>query len=135
VSATDAPHRRSSDKPLSSLPKSALVKKLREFNGAPVEALQDDELLDLMLPTIRADFELCETYEYRPDPPLECPMTIYGGLEDCEVAAERLVAWREMTVGACEVRMFPGGHFYLNSSRSIFLQTFAVDLLQLRLKN
>jgi medium-chain acyl-[acyl-carrier-protein] hydrolase len=100
-----------------------------------VEALQNDELLDLMLPTIRADFELCETYEYHPESPLECPMTIYGGLEDHEVEAERLAAWSEMTAGACEVRMFPGGHFYLNSSRAIFLPTFAGDLLRLRRQN
>jgi medium-chain acyl-[acyl-carrier-protein] hydrolase len=117
------------------LSKSELVKKLREFDGAPEEALQHDELLDLMLPTIRADFELYETYEYHPEPPLECPMTIYGGLEDHEVEAERLAAWSEMTVGACEIRMFPGGHFYLNKLRAIFLQTFAGDLLQLRLQN
>jgi surfactin synthase thioesterase subunit len=38
-------------------------------------------------------------------------------------------------VGACEVRMLPGGHFYLNSSRANFLQTFAGDLLRLRLQN
>jgi medium-chain acyl-[acyl-carrier-protein] hydrolase len=135
ISATEAPHCRRLKEPLSGLPKSELVKKLREFNGTPVELLQNDELLDFVLPTIRADFELCETYEHHPESPLECPMTIYGVLEDHTVEAERLAAWSEMTVGACEIRMFPGGHFYLNSSRSIFLQTFAVDLLQLRLKN
>jgi medium-chain acyl-[acyl-carrier-protein] hydrolase len=132
VSACEAPHRRSREELLSGLPKSELVKKLREFGGAPAEALQNDELLDLMMPTIRADFELCETYEYHSEPPLECPMTIYGGLEDREVEAERLAAWSEMTVGTCEIRMFPGGHFYINSSRAIFLETFARDLLQLR---
>src|SRR5215475_15341655 len=47
ISATEAPHRRSPEESLSSLPRSALVKKLREFDGAPVEALQNDELLDL----------------------------------------------------------------------------------------
>src|SRR5215470_3931856 len=82
VSATEAPHRRSRDELLSGLPKSALVKKLQEFNGTPVEVLQSEELLDLTLPTIRADLELYETYEYYPEPLLECPMTIYGGLED-----------------------------------------------------
>ena len=128
VSATEAPHRRSLDESFSDLPKSALVENLRRFNGAPAEALQNDEPLDLMLPTIRADFELCESYEYHPEPPLECQMTIYGGLEDREVEAKRLAAWREMTVGACMIRMFPGGHFYLNDSRSIFLQTFAGDI-------
>jgi surfactin synthase thioesterase subunit len=135
VSAIEAPHRRGQEEPLSGLPKWVLVKKLREFNGTPAEALQNDELLDLMLPTLRADFELYETYEYHPESPLECPMTIYGGLEDHEVEAERLAAWSEMTVGACEIRMFPGGHFYINSSRPIFLQTFADDLLRLSPRN
>jgi medium-chain acyl-[acyl-carrier-protein] hydrolase len=117
------------------LPKSELVKKLRQLNGIPIEVLQNDELLDLMLPTIRADFELCETYEYHPESPLKCPMTIYGGLEDSEVEAGRLTAWSEVTVGGCEIRKFPGGHFYLNNSRAIFLQTFASDLLRLRLQD
>jgi medium-chain acyl-[acyl-carrier-protein] hydrolase len=61
-------------------------------------------------------------------------MTIYGGLEDHEVEAGRLAAWGEMAAGAYEVRMFPGGHFYLDSSRVIFLQTFAGDLLRFRLQ-
>jgi surfactin synthase thioesterase subunit len=135
VSATEAPHRRSREESLSGLPKNALVEKLHEYGGAPVEVLQNDELLDLMLPTVRADFELCENYEYLSESPLECPMTIYGGLEDHKVDAERLAAWREMTVGACEIRMFPGGHFYFNSSQAIFMQTFAGDMLRLRLQN
>jgi medium-chain acyl-[acyl-carrier-protein] hydrolase len=88
-----------------------------------------------MLPTIRADFEHCNTYEYHPESPLECPTTIYVGLEDHDVDAGQLVAWKEMTVVVCDIRMFPGGHFYLNSSRTIFLQTFAGDLMRLRLQN
>ena len=135
ISATEAPHRRSREESFSGLPKSALIEKLHEFGGAPVEVLQNDELLELMLPTVRADFELCEKYEYLSESPLEYPMTIYGGLEDHKVEAERLAAWREMTVGACEIRMFPGGHFYFNSSQPIFLQTFAGDMLRLRLQN
>ena len=135
VSATEAPHRRRREESFSGLPKNELVERLRKFDGAPAEALQNDELLDLMLPTIRADFELCETYEYHPESPLECPMTIYGGLEDREVEAERLAAWSEMTSGASQIRMFPGGHFYINNLRGIFLQTFAGDLLRLRPQN
>jgi len=135
VAATEAPHRRSQEEPLADLPKSELVEKLREFNGTPLEVLQNDELLNLMLPTVRADFELCETYEYYPESPLECPMTIYGGLEDHDVEVERLSAWSELTVGANEIRMFPGDHFYFYDSQAIFLQTFADDLRRLRLQN
>ncbi len=135
VSAAEAPHRQNTRELLSGLPTNVLVNKLREFNGTPVEALQSEELLGLMLPTIRADFELWDTYEYHPESSLECPMTIYGGLEDHEVEAELLAAWSEMTVGACKVRMFPGGHFYLKCPQSIFLQTFAGDLLRLGPQN
>lgn len=131
LSAAGAPHRRKGDESLSGLPRSALVEKLREFNGAPAEALQNDELLDLMLPTIRADFELCETYQFHSERPLECSMTIYGGLEDSGVDTGRLAAWSEMTSGASEMRMFPGGHFYINSSQTKFLRDFAADLLRL----
>lgn len=130
ISATHAPHRRTLDERLSVLPKTALVKKLHGFNGAPPEALQNEELMDLMLPTIRADFELCETYEYHPEAPLGCPLTIYGGIEDHEVERDRLASWGEMTTGPSSIRMFPGGHFFINTSQSTFLQTFACDLLQ-----
>jgi medium-chain acyl-[acyl-carrier-protein] hydrolase len=130
ISATHAPHRRNRNEPLSTLPKTALIEKLHEFNGTPPEVLRNDELLDLLLPTIRADFELCETYEYLSEAPLNCPMTIYGGIEDHKVERDRLAAWSEMTIGPSNIRMFPGGHFYINTSQSIFLQAFACDLLQ-----
>src|SRR5215470_13336876 len=119
ISATRAPHRRDREELLSKLPRTELIKKLHEFNGAPPEVLQNNELLDLLLPMIRADFELCETYEYHPEAPLGCPITIYGGIEDHEVERDRLAAWSEMTIGASNMRMFPGGHFYINTSQSI----------------
>jgi len=134
ISAAHAPHCRKRDEPLSTLPKAELIEKLYMFNGAPPEALRNEELMDLLLPTIRADFELCETYEYHPEAPLRCPITIYGGIEDHEVESERLAAWSEMTTGQSSIRMFPGGHFYINTSRINFLRTFALDLLQLRLQ-
>jgi surfactin synthase thioesterase subunit len=66
-----------------------------------------------MLPTIRADSEHRETYEYHTESPLERLMTIYGELENREVESKRLAAWSEMIVGACMTRVFPDGHFYL----------------------
>lgn len=131
VSATEAPHRRSPDKALAGLPKNELIKKLHEFDGTPMEVLENEELLDLFLPTIRADFELNETYEYHPEPPLDCPIAIYGGVADRAVEPERLAAWKQMTTGSCETRMFTGGHFYINNPRLTFLQTLAADLLRL----
>jgi surfactin synthase thioesterase subunit len=108
ASATDAPLRRNVGKSLSDLPKGALVERLRKFNGAPEKALQNDELLNLMSPKIRADFELSETYERHPESPLECPMTVYGGLEDHEVEAGQLAAWSEMTAATILPQQFAG---------------------------
>jgi surfactin synthase thioesterase subunit len=62
-------------------------------------------------------------------------ITIYGGVEDHEVEAERLAAWSEMTLGPSEFRLFSGDHFYINDSQAAFLQIFADDLLRLRLQN
>jgi medium-chain acyl-[acyl-carrier-protein] hydrolase len=131
ISSTHAPHLRTQVESLSTLPKTALIEKLRAFNGVPQEALRNDELMDLMLPTIRADFEVSETYEYHPETPLDCPLTIYGGIEDHEVERERLGAWSDLTTGPSNLRMFPGDHFYFNTSQSLFLRTFAGDLIQL----
>jgi medium-chain acyl-[acyl-carrier-protein] hydrolase len=131
ISATEAPHRRNHGEQLSTLPRPALIKKLQEYEGAPATALRNEELMDLMLPTIRADFALCETYEYSPEAPMSCPLTIYGGTEDPKVELERLAAWGEMSVGPSNMRMFPGGHFYIVTLQSTFLRTFASDLLQL----
>lgn len=131
VSATHSPHRRKRDEPISTLPKTELIEKLHGFNGTPPEVLKDDELMDWLLPVIRADFELCETYEYHPEALLGCPLTIYGGIEDREVERGGLAAWSEMTTGLSTIRMFPGGHFYINTSQSLVLQTLAGDLIEL----
>lgn len=131
LSAAEAPHRRERDERISGLSRQALIERLREFDGAPEEALRNDELLDLMLPAIRADFELGETYEFRSERPLECSMTIYGGMDDRGVDAERLEAWEEMTHGASELRMFPGGHFYINSAQSSFMHALSADIAKL----
>jgi hypothetical protein len=55
---------------------------LRRLNGTPPEVLADAELLELVMPILRADFALVETYAYRAEPPLMCPITALGGTSD-----------------------------------------------------
>jgi medium-chain acyl-[acyl-carrier-protein] hydrolase len=105
--------------------------KLRELNGTPEEVLENDELMQLLLPVLRADFALCETYVYRPEPPLDCPITAFGGLRDASVRREHLEAWREQTTSSFLLHMFPGDHFFLNTEMSLFLQTLSRILDQL----
>lgn len=86
------------------------------------------ELMRLLLPILRADFAVTETYAYTPEPPLACPITVLGDLQDHEVSRDRLEAWREQTTGAFSLRMLPGDHFFLHSAQPLLLQVLAQEL-------
>lgn len=87
---------------------------LKELNGTPPEILSNTEILELMLPTLRADFELSETYRFIEDSPLTCPITVFGGREDEESAGSLLDGWSAHTTGAFTKYLLDGGHFYIN---------------------
>lgn len=110
------------------LPQPEFVDMLRRLNGTPHEVLENEELLQLMLPTLRADFELLQFYEYTDEPPLSCPITALGGLQDKEVSRQDLEAWRVQTTAAFVLRSFPGDHFYLHSDRSRLLWAMSQEL-------
>ena len=95
------------------LPKPELISELQDIDGIPQELLEHDELLELLLPTVRADLKLYETYEYEPGDPLSCPITAFGGDGDALVNAEELAGWAQHTSAASEHHILPGGHFYL----------------------
>ena len=106
---------------------------LLRLNGTPKEVLEHPELMELMLPLLRADFSVVETYDYRPGVPLDCPLTVFGGLRDAEVSREQLEAWREQTTSEFALRMLPGDHFFLNDAQAqtLLLSAVARDLYQL----
>ena len=89
----------------------ALVAELERLAGTPRRVLEDAKLMELFLPTLRADLRMSETY--RAEGALELPIVAFGGREDDEVAPERLLAWEEETAATFESRWFAGGHFYL----------------------
>lgn len=97
------------------LPESEFVEELRRLEGTPAEVLDHPELLQLMLPLLRADFAVSQTYKYTEGPALTCPLTIFGGLEDDSATRENLSSWREHTTAAFSLRMLPGNHFFLHS--------------------
>nr|QEO73761.1 thioesterase [uncultured bacterium] len=100
------------------LPKDEFVEELGRLNGTPREVLEHPELLELILPILRADFSVCQTYSYVPGEPLDIPITVLGGSEDSDVSRAGLEAWREQTSGAFKLHMLPGDHFFINSARA-----------------
>lgn len=101
---------------------------LRNYNGTPGAALEHAELMELMLPVLRADFAVHETYEHVNEAPLEVPISAFGGVSDPTVPAERLEAWGEQTTKAFRVRLLPGDHFYLNAARAEVIRAIVGDL-------
>jgi len=118
VSGRRAPHlpdvREPGEPALYGLPDAELIAELRRFGGRIGAAAAAPELLELMLPTVRADFELAGTHEHRDELPLACPITAFGGLEDPAVTEERITAWRAHTRGGFALHMLPGDHFFLH---------------------
>ena len=112
------------------LPDDQLIERLREYNGTPAEVLQNPELMELMLPLLRADFELNDTYEPIAHPALLCPVTAFGGIEDEETTRDELEAWTGITEGAFKLRMFPGDHFFLHPYQDLLIQAVLEDLLR-----
>jgi medium-chain acyl-[acyl-carrier-protein] hydrolase len=110
---------------LHALPDRELVEELRKLRGTPEEVLQDGELRRLVFPTLRADFELCETYEYRPGPALDCPIVAFGGLRDETVSRDALEQWRQHTLARFEAHMFPGDHFFIQSCGPLVIESTA----------
>jgi medium-chain acyl-[acyl-carrier-protein] hydrolase len=133
ISGRRAPQVPDPDPPTYNLSEPELIEDLRTLNGTPPEVFNEPELLKVMLPLIRADFEVIQTYTYEEEPPLDCPITVYGGLQDQGVTREYLNAWRTQTTALCAVRIFPGDHFFINTKRELLLQTLTRDLYQYRL--
>jgi medium-chain acyl-[acyl-carrier-protein] hydrolase len=129
VSGCRAPHLPSTDELTYQLPESEFIEKLRRLNGTPREILEHPELMQLLLPTLRADFQVVETYvPTLPVRPLGCRLTAYGGLLDEEVSRADLEAWRVYTKADFVVRMLPGDHFFLQQSEFLLLSTVGRDL-------
>jgi medium-chain acyl-[acyl-carrier-protein] hydrolase len=85
--------------------------------GIPPEVASNRELMELMLPSLKADYGLFEAYTYVREEPLSCPISVFGGTRDAYISEADLDAWREQTSGRFWLRMIEGGHFFVNDDR------------------
>ncbi len=127
ISGTRAPHSRGEDPPIHQLPDPEFIRELRKLNGISNEVLQHEDLLQLVLPTIRDDFRLIENYVHIPQLPMHMPLTVYGGLED-DIQQTHLEEWRGYTASSFDLRMFPGDHFFIHSTFPTISESLRMDL-------
>jgi medium-chain acyl-[acyl-carrier-protein] hydrolase len=129
VSGRRPPHMAGPETPMSGLSDPEFIAELnRRYGGIPAEILQQPDLMALFIPVLRADLTALETHLPDRRTPLPCPITVFGGLEDNLTPREHLDAWRHETSAAFQVRMYAGGHFFLNSERSKLLADIAATL-------
>ncbi|AHH99519.1 alpha/beta fold hydrolase [Kutzneria viridogrisea] len=113
VSGFCAPQLAHTQPKLHELTDAQLVEYLKSLQGMDSELLDLPELLELMLPVVRADFTVCGTYQHPDHAPLEIPVTVFAGSEDSTLPAGSLEGWREASTGPVRLHTLPGGHFYL----------------------
>ena len=128
VSGCNAPQLPLTRRPIYNLPADEFLEELRGMNGTAPEVLEHSELMQLMLPIIRDDFTVCQTYSYSPEPPFEHPISAFGGLEDPDVTQAGISAWREQTSSKFSMEMIVGDHFFIHSALPRVLRTIAATL-------
>jgi medium-chain acyl-[acyl-carrier-protein] hydrolase len=128
VAGRGAPQLSTDDSRLCDLPEPELIHELRKMEGTPAEVLENVELLRLVLPLLRADFEVIGTYRHVPRSKLACPISAMGGTADHEISRDSLQAWCEQSSGAFCLRMFSGNHFFLHSQEKLIVHTVVEQL-------
>jgi medium-chain acyl-[acyl-carrier-protein] hydrolase len=110
------------------LPDDAFLDFLRQSAGAPKALFDNPDLLELVLPTLRADFEITDRYVCTPWPRLTCPIVAFAGDQDRLVDSDGLAAWREHTSAAFRAYRPAGDHLYLRADDESFFSLLRTEL-------
>jgi len=129
ASGTAAPTRREAYEREFAVPKTdaQLKHDLQTLQGTPPEVLENEELMALTLPILRADFLMCGRYRYGVRPPLACAIHVLGGADD-RATQEQLIAWQREGESAFSLDMLPGGHFFIHEHEAKTLRTLRTSL-------
>ncbi|GAA4222232.1 surfactin synthase thioesterase subunit [Streptosporangium album] len=130
VGAARAPHLRGSAMfdGLSRLSDDELVARVVAGGGVPEAVADEPELLELLLPTLRADFTWLDDYVYQPEPPLPVPITAFTGTLDRAVSMEQMTPWEQHTTAGFVLHHVDGGHFFLQDNLADLTTFLSTDL-------
>ncbi|MET8950236.1 thioesterase II family protein [Streptomyces sp. NPDC004393] len=131
VSACAAPDVERPEWRIHELPREEFVDRLQKLNGTPREVFEDEDLLDLCLPRIRADFSVLASYRYRPRPPLPVPITALAGTRDTQVPTWSVADWRRHTDRGFNLHPVDDDHFFLHRHQQAVIGHIADGLHQM----
>ncbi|NLU76618.1 thioesterase [Streptomyces sp. HNM0575] len=95
-----------------------ILEELKNLAGTESSLLGDEEIQRLILPALRSDYTAIETYRCEPGAAVEAPVTVLTGDSDPKTSLDEAEDWRHHTKGDFDLRVFPGGHFYLGPRAS-----------------
>jgi medium-chain acyl-[acyl-carrier-protein] hydrolase len=127
--ACGAPHTPES-KIFHTMPDEELLDEIRSFGVLSDELSEHPELLEMLLPILRADCTAHETYDCVEQEAFDFPIWVYGGLGDDTVERDRLDAWSVHTTGDFRVHMIMGGHLFVDEMPSQLIDSLARRLYQ-----
>lgn len=104
------------------------AKRMRAGNGTPKAILNNEKLMRMFLPILKADAELGETYAYKHEQPLTIPISAFGGQLDNSVTEAEMLAWREQTQLGFTFEMHSGDHFFVSHRPDSFLNSISQKL-------
>ncbi|WP_168711345.1 alpha/beta fold hydrolase [Streptomyces sp. RKND-216] len=122
VGAFRAPHMRRTAVPDYNLPEEQFRERLRAFNGTPDAVLADDSLMELVIPILRADLAVADTYQHTAGRPLSCPITAFAGTGDEEVPVSAVAQWERHTSAAFTLKVLEGDHFFIHQQETTMLE-------------
>lgn len=128
ISAHTSPERSRRISLAHKFPDAEFIDYLRKLGGTPPEVLANPDIMQILLPMLRADWSVLETYEHVVEPPLDVPITVLGGLGDPLTSQQDLAAWSNQTRSSFALRMLPGSHFFLRTAESLVLRTILQEL-------
>lgn len=106
-----------------------IVAELKELNGTDNNILGDDEILRMILPAVKSDYRAIETYRYRPQGKLRCPIFAMVGDDDPKATIDEVRDWQGHTTGHFDLQVFPGGHFYLSRHQAAIVNAISDHVL------
>ncbi|MAD41415.1 MAG: hypothetical protein CL623_03385, partial [Arcobacter sp.] len=130
LSAHKTPQHSKETEPMYTLSDEDLMNKILELGLLPEDVLENKELLDFILPPLRADFELSETYEYEKSNALNIPITATFGKTDPLLNEQDIQKWKKYTNSEYKIKEYDGDHFYTLSKQDILFDDIVKDLEQ-----
>ncbi|MET7357976.1 alpha/beta fold hydrolase [Streptomyces sp. NPDC005562] len=125
VSAGLPPHQVPQGPPVHTLSDEEFKRHLGALQGTPAELLENDELLALYLPSLRADYKILDTYRADREAKISAPVLALTGTLDDSVGADAVQEWAQYTTGGFRSVRIAGDHFFLAAAEAEVVRSVA----------